>query len=266
MEFAVVSAPAGNATSEPERPSEATEIHTRLIRMALGIEESRAYWEHVDPSVPVADRALVAFEQRWFGSKSLDRIRFLLANFAERYDAFPEALTVLRRWRAMDTSTRQLVCHWHLQLSDPLYRRFTGQFLVARRSLRDPKIDRDVVLRWVKNELPGRWAEATSVQVASKLLSATSEAGLISPKRDPRTLLLPKVPDVALAYLLHLLRSLRFAGTIIENPYLASVGLAEGFLDQRLRALPGITFHRLGSITELEWEAPTLTAWAEANL
>jgi hypothetical protein len=244
--------------------SEATEIHTQLIRFALGVEESRSYWEHVDPSLPSGDRALVAFEQRWFGSKSLERIRFLLLSFAKRYDAFPEALAVLRRWRGMDASTRQLVCHWHLQLSDPLYRRFTGDFLVGRRGLRDPKIDRDVVLRWVKNELPGRWAEATSVQVASKLLSATSEAGLISPKRDPRSLLLPKVPEVALAYLLHLLRSVRFAGTLLENPYLASVGLVEGFLDQRLRTLPGITFRRLGSVTELEWEAPTLAAWAEA--
>jgi hypothetical protein len=263
---AVATTPVAPATLPSMRPAEATEIHTRLIRMALGIEESRAYWEHVDPSVPSASRALLAFEQRWFGSKSLERIRFLLLSFAKRYDAFPEALAVLRRWRGMDASTRQLVCHWHLQLSDPLYRRFTGDFLVARRSLRDPKIDRDVVLRWVKNELPGRWAEATSIQVASKLLSAASEAGLISPRRAPRTLLLPKVPDVALAYLLHLLRSVRFAGTFLENPYLASVGLVEGFLDQRLRALPGITFRRLGSVTELEWEAPTLTTWAEATL
>jgi hypothetical protein len=264
MTVAAASVPSEIAARRPERPSEATEIHTRLIRLALGVEESRGYWEHVDPTVPRANRTLLAFEERWFGSKSLERIRFLLANFSERYDSFPEALAVIRRWRGMDSSTRQLVCHWHLQLSDPLYRRFTGDFLVARRGLRDAKIDRDIVLRWVKNELPGRWAEATSVQVASKLLSATSEAGLISPKRDPRTLLLPKVPDVALAYLLQLLRSVRFAGTFIENPYLASVGLVEGFLEQRLRALPGITFRRLGSVTELEWDAPSLTAWAEA--
>ena len=253
-------------TGAPERPSEAQEIHTRLIRMALGVEESRAYWEHVDSDIPAAGRALLAFEQRWFGSKSLERVRFLLASFAVRYDAFPEALAVLRRWRGMDATTRQLLCHWHLQLSDPIYRRFTGEFLVTRRGLRDPKIDRDIVLRWVKNEFPGRWAEATAVQVASKLLSATSEAGLISPKRDPRALLLPKVSDLALAYLLHLLRSVRFEGTFTENPYLASVGLTEGFLDQRFRTLPGISFRRLGQVVDFEWDAPTLTAWAEATL
>lgn len=257
------------ASGRAERPAEATEVHTRLLRLALGLEESRSYWEHVDPTIPVADRALVAFERRWFGSKSLARGRFLLSSFAGRYDAFPEALEVLRQWRAMDAGTRQVVCHWHLQLSDPLYRRFTGQFLVERRGLRDPaaaRVDRDVVLRWVKREFPGRWSEATLVQFASKLLSAASEAGVISPKRDPRALLLPRVPDLALAYLMHLLRRTRFAGTLTENPYLASVGLVEGFLDQRLRALPGLTFRRMAHLTELDWEAPTLIAWAQAAL
>lgn len=258
--------PSHRVGSRTERVSETTDVHTRILRLALGIEESRSYWEHVDPAVPVADRALLAFEQRWFGSKSLERVRFLLSNLGDRYDAYPAALGVLRRWRSMEAAERQVICHWHLQLSDPLYRRFTGQFLVERRALRDPKVDRDIALRWVKNEFPDRWSEATCVQFASKLLSAASEAGVISPKRDPRALLLPKVPDLALAYLLQLLRGLRFAGTLTENPYLASVGLVEGFLDQRLRALPGISFRRMGQLTELDWEAPTLTAWAEAKL
>jgi hypothetical protein len=262
---AVATVPAAPARPET-RPAEATEIHTQLIRLSLGVEESRSYWENVDPAVPPADRPLLAFEQRWFGGKSLDWIRFLLASLAKRYDAFPEALEVLRRWKTMDAPTRQLVCHWHLQLSDPLYRRFTGQLLVDRRHTREPRIDRDAVLRWLKNEVPGRWSEATAVQIAGKLLTAASQAGLVSAKRDPRALLLPKVPDAALGYLLHLLRSVRFAGTITDNPELASVGLVDGFLDQRLRTLPGVTFRRLGSVAEIEWEHPTLTAWAEATL
>jgi hypothetical protein len=254
------------ASSRTERLGEATDVHTRILRLALGIEESRSYWEHVDPAVPAAERSLVAFEQQWFGSKSLERVRFLLSNFVDRYDAYPGALSVLRRWRTMDAPTRQVVCHWHLQLSDPLYRRFTGKFLVERRALRDPKVDRDIVLRWVKNEFPERWSDATCVQFASKLLSAASEAGVISSKRDPRALLMPKVPDLALAYLLHFLRSIRFVGTLTENPYLASVGLVDGFLDQRLRSLPGITFRRMAQLTEFDWDAPTLSAWAGVAL
>lgn len=253
-------------TPSGSKGAEATEIHTRLLRLALGIEESRAYWEHVDMAVPPLARGLVAFEQRWFGAKSLERVRFLLANFVDRYDPFPEALAVLKRWRAMDAATRQVLCHFHLQLSDPIYRRFTGTFLPERRGLRDPKVDRDITLRWVKNEFPGRWSDSTCVQFASKLLSAASEAGLVSPKRDPRTLLLPKVSDLALGYWLHLLRGITFSGTLTENPYLASVGLTEAFLEQRLRTLPGLTFRRMAHLTEFDWAFPSLTAWAEATL
>jgi len=252
--------------SHASEPAEETAVHARLLRLALGVEESRAYWERVDPAVPVERRAMMAFEARWMGAKSLERVRFILANFAQRYDAFPAALDVLTRWRAMDASTRQAVCHVHLQLSDPLYRAFTGEFLVERRDLREPRVDRDAALRWVKAKFPGRWSEATCVQFASKLLSAASEAGLISPRRDPRALLFPKVPDLALTYILYLLRGTRIEGSLIENPYLASLGLSDGFLDQRLSKLAGIQFHRMGRLFEFEWAHPNLSAWAEATL
>ena len=127
--------------SREDRPSEATEIHTRILRLALGVEESRSYWENVNPAVPAARRALTAFEERWFGAKSLERVRFLLANFVDRYDPFPEALAVLQRWRSMYAATRQIVCHWLLQLSDPLYRRFTGRFFAAQEDEQEEATD-----------------------------------------------------------------------------------------------------------------------------
>ena len=217
-------------------------------------------------TIPPGERAIRAFEQRWFGAKSLQRVKTLLPYLAARYDAFPEALRVLGRWRDMEPTARQTICHWHLQLADPLYRRFTGEFLIERRSLHEPKVDRPAVARWIRSTFPDRWSEATVIQFASKLLSAASEAGLMSSKRDPRTLLFPKVPDIALAYLLYLLRSVRFEGKLTDNPYIASVGLGEGFLDQRLRAIRGLTFRRMGHLIEFDWEWPTLTAWAEAVL
>lgn len=252
--------------SEPPSCAEATEPHTRILRLTLGIEESRDYWERVQTPGTASQRALEAFEQRWFGSKSLERVRFLLAGLSERFDAFPEGLALLHRWRTMDPGTRQVLCHFHVQLSDPIYRQFTGVYLVQRRGLRDAKVDRDAALRWIKQEFPERWSETTCLQFASKLLSAASEAGLISTKRDPRTLLVPKVSDQALTYILYLLRDIRFDGSLTDNPYLASVSLTNGFLDQRLRALTAIRFRRMGHLTEFDWQYPSLTAWAEASL
>ena len=172
------------------------------------VEDARAYWQHTDGSAPVD--AKTAFDQYWFGARSLARVEVLLANFRQRFDAYPPSLSVLHRWAVMSPDSRRLICHWHLQLSDPIYRAFTGTFLVERRSMRDARVDRDVVLRWVRTQFPERWSETTCAQFASKLLSAASEAGLVSAKRDPRKLLFPKVPDLALTYLLYLLRNTRF--------------------------------------------------------
>lgn len=244
-------------------PSEETRIHTRLQKLALAVDESRAYWSNVDPSVSAARRAIEAFEARWFGARSLERIRVLLPNLAARYDAFPQALAVLRRWRAMEPETRIALCHWHLQLSDPLYRAFTGDLLPTRRASPGAGVDRDAVLRWLRTDLSARWGERTLAQVAGKLLSAASEAGVVSPAPDPRTLPLPRVPDEALAYLLYLLRETRFAGSLVDNPYLRSVGLAGAALDQRLRGAVGIRLRRAGDVCEFEWSAPSLGAWAE---
>ena len=246
-------------------PAEFVQIHTRILRVTLGVEDARSYWEHVDPSVPSATRSDRAFEERWFGGKSLERVRFLLSTFGERFDPFPGALEALRRLVGADPVTRQLVCHFHVQLSDPIYRAFTGRFIVKRRGLRSPTVDRDAAVRWLRDEYPERWSAATEVQFASKLLTAASEAGLVTAKTDPRTVLLPKVTDLALAYVLYTLRGIRFEGTLLENPYLASLGLTEMFLEQRLRALPGVTFRRMGDLLDFDWSYPTLAAWAEAT-
>ena len=242
--------------------AEIREFHTGILRLTLAIEHSRRYWEHVDPpaSLPPPARAAKAFEQRWFGSKSLERVRYLTTTFAARYDAFPASLRVLAGWRDMDPATRQLICHWHVQLTDPLYRRFSGSYLVSRRVGQGATIDRDAVLRWIRAEYPDRWSEATCVQFASKLLSAAREAGLVG-TRDPRPLAFPRVGDQALAYLLYLLRHTRFDGDLTGNPYLVSVGVDEDWLVARARSLPGVSLRRMMGVLDFEWAYPDLAAW-----
>lgn len=251
-------------TPPPERAAEETTVHTRLLRLALGVEDSRAYWLHVDPSIAGEGRLQRAFEERWFGAKSYQRVRTLLANFAARYDAFPAGFDALRRWGSMSPSTRRLVCHWHAQLSDPLYRRFTGELLpqLRRRGAARP-LDRDTAIRWVGDTFPERWAHATRIQFGSKLLSAVTEARIATGGRNPRALPTPEVPDEALEYLLYLLRTVQFSGTMTHNPYLASVDLEGPFLDRRLRSLRSLEFRRMGELVELEWKYRGLAEWVE---
>jgi len=246
------------------RPAEVTAIHTGILRCTLAATESQSYWAHVDPTEPAERRNLRAFEERWFGSKSQARVRQLLANMSARFDAHPQALAALRGWRGMSPATRRVICHWHLQLHDPMYRRFTGELLVERHEA-SRTVDRDVVSRWVDAQGEGRWAAVTRIAFASKLLSAALEAGLVEGRRDPRALIFPRVDDDALAYLLRLLRTVEIAGSLLRNPYLASVGLTGSFLDQRLSALPDLTYSRVGDVIDLEWREPDLRAWASAH-
>ena len=90
--------------------NEAREIHSRLIKCPLAVQESRAYWKRAKPD---DDRsaAQIAFEEYWFGAKSLPWVKVLILNMQARFDAFPEAFRVLRRWPAMAPETRAAICH-----------------------------------------------------------------------------------------------------------------------------------------------------------
>jgi hypothetical protein len=233
--------------------AEETSLHTRILRCTLAADESHAYWTHVDLGEPPERRNLRAFEERWFGVKSQAAVKVVLANLSARFDAYPASLATLRGWRAMSPATRRVICHWHVQLTDPLYRRFTGDLLVQRRETVRPSIDRDLVSRWVEQQAEGRWGAATRNAFGTKLLSTALEVGLVEGRRDPRRLGFPRVEDDALAYAIRLLRSVSYSGSILANPYLASVGLFGPFLEQRLRALPGLAYRRVGDVIELEW-------------
>ena len=245
------------------RPTECAEIHTRILRVTLGEPECRAYWQHVDLAIPADARATIAFEQRWFGARSMARVKTLVATMSQRFDATPTALAALRAWRSVAVETRVLICHWHLQFSDPVYRAFTGGFLAQRRAEHRGTVDRDQVERWVHATWGERWAAVTRLKFGANLLSAAGEAGLVTGRKNPRPIATPRVPDEALAYLLHLLREVDFEGRLLDNPYLASVGLDAETLPSRLASLRDVQYRRLGDVVDLEWGAPSLRSWAE---
>jgi hypothetical protein len=238
--------------------TETTEVHSRILKCALDIPEARAYWDHVDPAEPppTANRA---FEEAWFGRKSHARVEVLLQNFRARFYEVPDALRALRAWRSIEPQERALVCHWHTQLTDPVYRHFTGDFLPERLV---PTITRDRVVEWVETQTAGRFTLATRTQFASKLLSSAHAVGIVSGTRDPRPITSPRVSEAALTYLLYLLRGLTFEGSLLDNPYLRSVGLREGIVDDRLRSARAFAFRRSANIVDAGWRHDSLVDWA----
>lgn len=252
-----------SSSTMPATTREVTETHSRLLRCSLCVQESRAYWAHADPGDPVGSSAR-AFEESWFGAKSEPWTAELLKNMQARFAAFPSALRVLGAWSDMAPDTRNLICHWHLQLTDPLYRQFTGEYLPERVRASRGDLNRHGVVQWVAAHGPRRWTLKTQIQFASRLLSCALAAGLLRGSRDPRQIVAPRVPDEALTYLFYLLRGLEFRGTLVDNPYLASVQMEGSYLAERLRTLPGLEYRRAGDVFDLEWRHHDLEDWAQS--
>lgn len=249
----------------PKRPEEATEPHSRLLRVTLEEDNAREYWRRPEVQQPTSSRVEAAFHGYWFGARSIDRIRDLLNNFDARFGAYPHALAALSAWPNIDRPTRVLVCHWHVQLSDPLYRVFTGELCPSKRE-GGLSLSRDSVIRWVRSQdRQGRWGAATHAQFASKLLSCAHAAGLVTRIKDPRPLAVPRVTSAALGYLLHMLRGVSFAGSLHDNPYLRSVGIVGGILDDRVRSLPGVSLRRIADLVDFGFEHENALEWVRAT-
>jgi hypothetical protein len=241
------------------KPAEATELSARLTKCGIEIDECRAWWLHADKTCSATSKQI--FDEYWFGAKSLARIEVLVRSLRLRFDAFPAALATLHHWPHMSPETRRLICHWHLQLADPLYRSFAGDYLPSRRLMPASDVTRAMVVEWVGRQTGTAWTLPTRTQFATNALSSACAAGLVIGKRDPRSVTVPPVPNDALGYLLHLLREVEFRGTLLDNPYLASVGLVGPPLEDRLRSLPGIRFRRQGDLADFGWEHDSLAGW-----
>ncbi len=252
-----VSAPKAGA-----RGKEVTVVHTRILRNMLAPEDSQAYWQRVDLAVPPAQRAALAFEQRWFGTKSEARVRTLIGDMLERFDAFPEALGLLASMPSVPARLRPWICHLHLQLADPIYRRFSGELLPQRRAEGYRTIDRPAVSRWISEIEPERWSAATCNKFASNLLATALEVGLITGRRDPRSLTPKHVPSEAIGYALYLLRTVDIQASLLDSPYLRSLDVDLLSLATSLN-VPGFSCARVGDLVDITWGEPSLTEWGQ---
>jgi hypothetical protein len=232
----------------------------------LATDDCYAYWQKANTTIPTAERAAVAFAERWFGLKSEARVRTLMGDMLERFDAFPEALRLLQELGSVPAALRPWLCHVHTALADPIYRQFAGVLLPERRALGYTTVDREQVARWVSELYPERWAGVTLLKFGSNLLATAFEAGLLVDRRDPRQLSAVSAPEVVVAYTLYLLRGVEFEGSLTDNLYLRSLGVSPASFRFIAGRMPGIRFAELGGVAELTFLEPSLHAWGLQHL
>lgn len=245
---------------------ETTQDNTRLMRIGLAEPESWEFWRQASRSLSSEELLRAAFEERWFGSRTMPRVRYLLQNFQFRFSAFPEALAALHQWNPAEPEDRRILCHFHLQLSDPMYRQLTSTHLPERLQHPEPTLDRNAVTRWVESYTQGRWAAATTQRMTAGLMGVLNEVGYSNKITAIRPLSLPKVSDRALAYILYVLRETQFEGQLNRNPYLASLALSGSPLENRLDKLPGIEFRKMSNVKDLHWKYAGVQQWSREAL
>ena len=216
-------------------------MHTRLLKCTLEVETSRAYWAHAGArrgSRPPAGRS------RSTGSApgASAAIEVLMANLRARYDAYPAALRALaagRTWtRTRGGSSATGTSSSPTRSTAPSPARSSSP---ATRAPARPSRTTSPSPGWAsRTPGAGTWRRGSSSRASSS--PSAHGAGLIASNRDPRPLQFPRVGEPALTYLMYLLRGVQFEGTLLENPYLASVGLQGGNLEDRLRGLSALRF------------------------
>lgn len=201
--------------------------HTGLLRLGLAVTASVAFWQHADPEETVQQRRLRAASEEWFGPLSASRHRYLLNQLTKRFSA--TALQALKRWQPDPERQAPLVCHWHLQWSDPLYRDFVSSYLVSAWARPDPGINVAMVDDWLSQRGSHvSWSVSTRRRLASGLLAAAREAGFLKGHGRDKELRTVTVDAACHAYLRSLLATtpqperlaeeLFLSGTLLEQP------------------------------------------------
>lgn len=174
------------------------EEHTGLLRMSLEVEASQVFWTLADDRESPRERRERAQREGWYPEFSEARYRYVLSELERRFPS--AARKALRAWRP-DQQTA-LVCHWHLQWSDPLYRDFTSSYLVTAWAMPEQGVGVSDIEGWLfQRGTHHAWSPSTRRRLASGLLGAATEAGFLSGHGRRRELRTVGVDRTSLAYL-----------------------------------------------------------------
>ena len=196
--------------------------HTGLLRLGLALPQSVIFWERAAEETAVKALQDQAVAQQWFDGLSDTRTRYIIGQLSKRFPF--EARRALAFGEGLEPHQAQLRCHWHLQLTDPIYRRFTSEYLFNCWTSPHASVELEGVITWVSGlPLAKDWKKVTVRRMGSGLLSAATEAGLCqgSGKKE-KALRVPRVEPEDRDYLRNLLSQAEASASL--SLYLRSVG------------------------------------------
>ena len=199
--------------------------HTTMIRMAARINESKTYLINYSEALNRSELKNSAWNESWFGFLGDSIFAVLISGLYNRFGQFPKQVSVLKQWinSGIEHYDFNLVCHLHIQLTDPYYRWLTGEYLPERCNSGLGTFNADLIQADFAAYSTKKMKSNTCRRLLSNLLSSAVECGLLSGKAQ-RQFETPIVSSKLFGYLVYTLQEFNFPmSDLRESPYIQSI-------------------------------------------
>jgi hypothetical protein len=199
--------------------------HLTMVNLPARIRETKAYIQNYSEKMTRSELKKIAWDEAWFGFLG-DRIfSVLISGLYNRFGQFPKLISVLKDWidNGIEHYDFNLVCHLHIQLTDPYYRWLTGEYLPERLGAGLGSFNAEIIqpdfISYSTKELKAN----TFRRLLSNLLRSAVECGLLSGK-EHRHFETPIVSTRFFGYLVYTLQEFNFPmSDLCDSPYIKSI-------------------------------------------
>jgi hypothetical protein len=259
-----------------DRPpkADAPPYSSRIIKAGALLPDTKTLLSQWDTATTDSENLARIRRENVFGKASRSRVEDILAVFRQRYLADEEvvkALVVLVQ-RRFPAASLDRILYFHAAQSDQLLHDFVVDWLVSLQGRGISDIDVDEARRHLakfvaEGRTMGEWSEDTTRRVAQGLLSTLRDFGVL--RGAVHKLLAPAYLSIeAFAYVAFCLKRRQPSGAkLVELPdwglfFLGREAVERFLFEAHQRGL--LEYHAAGSVTRLDFPAPTLEEYAHA--
>jgi hypothetical protein len=254
--------------------ADAPPYSSRIIKAGALLPDAKTLLSQWDVAASTAENLDRIRRDNLLGKASRSRVDDIIAIFRQRYLCEPyvtRSLVVLVRGR-LPAQALDRILYFHAARADCLLHDVVTDVLVPLRARGitdvDPREIRRTLSAWAgEGKVGGEWSESTTARVAQGLLSALRDFGILQGAVHKR--IAPAyLPVEAFAYVAFYLKQHQPSGArLVELPdwglFLLDREAVERFLfEGHQRGL--LEYHAAGSVTRLDFPAPTLEEYAHA--
>lgn len=157
--------------------------HFHAYRVAARLKESIEYIQKVrleESQTEISNRAI---REAWFGSKSKDMTRRIVAYMYARYSIYKTGLRILKNSiEDLEAYDFRMISHFHLQLADPYYRWLTGVYFPKRKQDGFTNVTPDVLIPEFAKVVESDLKPVSIRTYCSKVLTTAKDVGLLKGK------------------------------------------------------------------------------------